>query len=206
MRFMETNEFWKGEFGYVYQERQKQSKVGSVESNVALFNTVFYRSGIANKINSILEMGAGTGQNIRALHQVLPEAQLKSIELNPAAAEQIPFGEVYVGNALEIVWPEADLVLSKGVAVHIPPEEIDIFYDKLYEATNKYILLCEYYNPDPVMVNYRGYTNKLWKRDFAGEILDRYPGLSLVDYGFVYRRDEHPQDDLTWFLLEKTGV
>jgi hypothetical protein len=31
--------------------------------------------------------------------------------------------------------------------------------------------------------------------------------LRLVDYGFVYRRDPaHPQDDLTWFLLEKTAA
>jgi len=44
----------------------------------------------------------------------------------------------------------------------------------------------------------------LFKRDFAGEMLDRYPALKLLDYGFVYRRDPlFPQDDMTWFLLEK---
>ena len=38
----------------------------------------------------------------------------------------------------------------------------------------------------------------------AGEILDRYPSLQLVDYGFAYRRDPNfPQDDITWFLMEK---
>jgi spore coat polysaccharide biosynthesis protein SpsF len=27
-----------------------------------------------------------------------------------------------------------------------------------------------------------------------------------VDYGFAYRRDPNfPQDDITWFLLEKRG-
>jgi hypothetical protein len=34
-------------------------------------------------------------------------------------------------------------------------------------------------------------------------MLDRFPDLSLVEYGFVYHRDPFPQDDLTWFLLEK---
>jgi spore coat polysaccharide biosynthesis protein SpsF len=44
----------------------------------------------------------------------------------------------------------------------------------------------------------------LFKRDFAGDLLDRFPGLVLVDYGFVYHRDKaFPQDDMTWFLLEK---
>ena len=35
-------------------------------------------------------------------------------------------------------------------------------------------------------------------------MLDQYHNLHLVDYGFVYHRDHNfPQDDLTWFLLEK---
>jgi hypothetical protein len=43
-----------------------------------------------------------------------------------------------------------------------------------------------------------------FKRDFAGEIMDRFPDLRLVDYGFVYHRDpQFPQDDFTWFLMEK---
>ena len=64
-------------------------------------------------------------------------------------------------------------------------------------------MICEYYNPTPVTVPYRGASERLFKRDFAGELMDRFD-LALVDYGFVYHRDSHfPQDDLTWFLLEK---
>jgi hypothetical protein len=64
-------------------------------------------------------------------------------------------------------------------------------------------MVCEYYNPVPVAVPYRGNTDRLFKRDFAGEMIDRY-GLRLIDYGFVYRRDGYfPQDDVTWFLMEK---
>ncbi|QVL50178.1 MAG: hypothetical protein KFB96_06875 [Thiocapsa sp.] len=45
----------------------------------------------------------------------------------------------------------------------------------------------------------------MFKRDFAGEMLDRYPDLELIDYGFIYRRDPvFPQDDMTWFLLQRT--
>jgi spore coat polysaccharide biosynthesis protein SpsF len=54
------------------------------------------------------------------------------------------------------------------------------------------------------MINYRGHKDRLFKRDFAGELMDKYPDLKLVDYGFVWRRDNNfPQDDGTWFLLEK---
>ena len=54
-----------------------------------------------------------------------------------------------------------------------------------------------------VTVNYRGNSDRLFKRDFAGELMDRYP-LRLIAYGFSYHRDNYfPQDDSTWFLLEK---
>jgi spore coat polysaccharide biosynthesis protein SpsF len=53
------------------------------------------------------------------------------------------------------------------------------------------------------MVNYRGNENRLFKRDFAGELINKFD-MNLIDYGFTYHRDKHfPQDDLTWFLLEK---
>lgn len=68
----------------------------------------------------------------------------------------------------------------------------------------RYILIAEYYNPVPVEVSYRGNSGKLFKRDFAGEMLDRYSDLQLLDYGFSYRRDpQFPTDDINWFLLEK---
>ena len=52
---------------------------------------------------------------------------------------------------------------------------------------------------------YLSNNNKLFKRDFAGEIMDRHPGMKIIDYGFSYRRDpKFPQDDITWFLMEKS--
>jgi spore coat polysaccharide biosynthesis protein SpsF len=65
--------------------------------------------------------------------------------------------------------------------------------------------LAEYYSPSRVEIKYRGHKNKLFKRDFAGEMLDQFSDLSLTDYGFVYHRDEFPQDDINWFLLEKAA-
>jgi spore coat polysaccharide biosynthesis protein SpsF len=65
-------------------------------------------------------------------------------------------------------------------------------------------LICEYYNPSPVTINYRGHKDRLFKRDFAGEFMDVYKDVELIDYGFSYRRDQKfPQDDITWFLLKK---
>lgn len=97
-----------------------------------------------------------------------------------------------------------DLTFIKGVLIHINPEMLTDVYDKLLSACGRYILVAEYYNPVPVAISYRGHSDRLFKRDFAGEIMDRHPKLQLIDYGFVYRRDPNfPQDDITWFLMEK---
>ena len=99
-----------------------------------------------------------------------------------------------------------DLTLTKVVLIHIHPDLLPEVYNRLYRFSKRYILLCEYYNPVPVSVVYRGNTSKLFKRDFAGEMLDLYPDLRLIDNGFVYHRDPKYslQDDMNWFLLEKT--
>ena len=69
----------------------------------------------------------------------------------------------------------SDLVFTKTVLIHIPPERLVNVYENLYQNALKYILIAEYYDPNPVDVEYRGYKNKLFKRDFCGELLDRYP-------------------------------
>ena len=97
-----------------------------------------------------------------------------------------------------------DLALIKGVLIHINPEALPQVYDNLFAACGRYLMVAEYYNPVPVAIAYRGHSDRLFKRDFAGEIMDRHSQLRLVDYGFAYRRDPNfPQDDITWFLMEK---
>ena len=97
-----------------------------------------------------------------------------------------------------------DLTFTKGVLIHINPDKLQEVYNTLYSHSNRYILVAEYYNPTPVSIEYHGEKDKLFKRDFAGELLDRYTDLRLVDYGFLYKRDVNfPQDDISWFLMEK---
>jgi spore coat polysaccharide biosynthesis protein SpsF len=112
---------------------------------------------------------------------------------------------VFHGSILE---PHAtspyDLAFISGVLIHINPDQLDKVYDNLYRASRRLILVSEYYNPTPVEIPYRGHAGRLFKRDFAGEILKRFPDLWLVEYGFHYRHDPtFPGDDMTWFLMEK---
>ena len=87
--------------------------------------------------------------------------------------------------------------------IHVPPEDLEATYKVLFHSSARYILLCEYFSRLPKQVPYRGQENALWVRDHAGEMMKQYPDLKLTDYGFVSRFDPWPQDDLSWWLLEK---
>jgi pseudaminic acid biosynthesis-associated methylase len=159
-------------------------------------------------IKSAMELGANIGDNLWALAQVLPAAKRIGVEVNEDACKQLQdICEAHhdtIADAWVLHNLRADLVMTRGVLIHIPPSEIEEHYDFIHEMSRRYILLAEYYNPTPMEIEYRGQMGLLWKRDFAGEMMDRYPGLKLLDYGFVYHRDpSHPQDDITWFLMEK---
>jgi spore coat polysaccharide biosynthesis protein SpsF len=100
-----------------------------------------------------------------------------------------------------------DLVLIKGVLIHVNPDKLLDVYKNLVSSCKRYLLVCEYYNRTPVSIPYRGHENRLFKRDFSGEIMEHHPEMKLLDYGFVYRRDlNFPQDDVTWFLMEKRNI
>jgi pseudaminic acid biosynthesis-associated methylase len=99
-----------------------------------------------------------------------------------------------------------DLAFTKTLLNHLDPESLERVYKRLHAVSSKFILLVEYYSPTPIEVEYRFHSGKLFKRDFAGERLDQYSDLRLVDYGFVYHRGEFPQDDVNWFLVQKTWL
>ena len=113
---------------------------------------------------------------------------------------------MYLGSLFDYpITKQVDLALIKGVLIHINPDMLDTVYEKLYQASSRLILVCEYYNPTPTVIPYRGHSDRLFKRDFAGEMLDKYPDLKLLDYGFLYHRDPaFPQDDATYFLMQKS--
>jgi len=198
----EQEKFWVGKFGDDYVERNRQH---SLSSNTSLFSKIFPRT---KSIESVIEFGANIGLNLIAIKQLLPNVDLSAIEINKKSAEELESLEgvrIYHQSILDFVVDyQRDFVFTKGVLVHINPDRLQDVYDLLYKTSRRYICLAEYYNPKPVKVDYRGHKNKLFKRDFAGEMLDRFKDLKLLDYGFAYHRDNNfTQDDINWFLLEK---
>jgi len=200
----EQENFWAGEFGDDYINRNMSPEL--LASNTAFFAKIVDH---VSQVNSILEFGANIGLNLNALKVLLPHAESSAIEINKKAAEilkdNINGGSIYNQSILDfqVDYPR-DFVFTKGVLIHLNPQELDKVYQLLYESSKKYICIAEYYNPVPVSINYRGHEGYLFKRDFAGELMEKYPSLQLVNYGFAYRRDNnYKQDDITWFLMSK---
>ena len=202
----EQETFWAEEFGQNYISRNCSD--AQISSNIALFSKILSR---ISQIKSVIEFGANIGLNLRAIRYLCPSATLSAIEINPQAAaelQKIEGIQVYHQSILDDL-PDltVDFVLAAGILIHVNPDFLEQVYNKLHSVSQNYICISEYYNPTPVEVPYRGYRNKLFKRDFAGEMLDRFPDLTLVDYGFVYHRDlNFPKDDVTWFLLKKATL
>jgi pseudaminic acid biosynthesis-associated methylase len=198
----DQEDFWAGDFGNEYTERN--AGPGVVASNVALFGQILGRTA---KVDSVLELGANRGLNMLALRTLLPGAALTALEINARAVDvlrRIQGLEVVEGSILQ--WQPArryDLVFTKGVLIHLAPERLPQVYDLMHAASSRYVLVAEYYAPTPAEVPYRGHSQRLFKRDFAGELMDRHSDLELVDHGFAWRRARFPQDDINWFLLEK---
>ena len=201
----EQEAFWAGDFGTEYIQRNQGDQL--LASNLNFFTKALAQ---ARGVGSVVEFGANIGMNLKALKLLYPGLACHGIEINAEAAAELGSligpDNVTHGSLLEATPPVSDLALIKGVLIHLNPDVLPDVYDKLVAAAGRYLMVAEYYNPAPVAIPYRGHNDRLFKRDFAGEIMERHPQMKLVDYGFAYRRDPvFPQDDITWFLMEKTS-
>ena len=190
---------WRGDFGKAYTIRQ---------SHNLLATRVFFRNALKEaKFTHLraLEFGAGIGHNLLALKRMYEGSWLSGVEINEEAFSelQIVANESILNSILEFEpRKEWELVFTKGLLIHLHPNDLPKAYEAIFECSQKYVLLCEYFSPEPVAIEYRGQKEALWKRDFAGDMLDKFP-LKFLDYGFVWHRDRYPQDDLHWVLMEK---
>lgn len=204
MKYKETEQelFWRGNFGAEYTQRVQGDHF--VANNLAFFSKVLENTG---EIKSAIEFGANVGLNLRALKMLFPAIKLTGVEINENAVAKLKqLNDINVCHTSILDYSSKekfDFVVSKCFLIHVNQERLEDAYNVLYESTSKYLCVAEYYSPMPVVVEYRGNANKLFKRDFAGELLDKFKDLKLISYGFVYHRDFFTQDDVTWFLLEK---
>ncbi len=199
----DQEKFWATDFGNEYPNRNEGEKM--ISSNLALFSKIIKN---CPSIQSTAELGCNTGLNLIALNRINKELKLRGYEINKKAAKsarEANIAEIVNATVVEPLNASTrfDLTFTKNVLIHIHPEMLPAVYQNLYDLSNQYIMVCEYYNPTPVSIEYRGHKDRLFKRDFAGEMINKFQ-LKLVDYGFNYQHDQYfTNDDSTWFLLSK---
>jgi len=201
----EQEYFWSSDFGNDYITRNNTPEILNNKKN--LFKNIFKK--LDSKIDSIIEFGANVGLNLNAIETVITNSpKITAVEINTESCKFLNKNQNYnVVNDSIVNYDttiKSDFVLTMGLLIHLDPSILNNVYDILYNSSSKYICIAEYYNPTPISIDYRGEKNKLFKRDFAGEMLIKYADLKLIDYGFVYNKDpNYPLDDITWFILKK---
>lgn len=164
----------------------------------------------ADNLDRILECGCNIGRNIRFLEELLPNARKSIIEISKPAYQHVTnefeIERSFNGAIVESNFEESsfDLVFTIGVLIHIDPRNLGANMRKMYDYSDRYILMGEYFNRTPVMIEYQGEKDRLFKRDFGKEFITNFD-VDLVDYGFLWGHefDTAGFDDITWWLFEK---
>lgn len=199
--------FWRGRFGREYSHR-----------NAPTEDTICFRARLWARIlpfekeqdpNSICEIGANVGINLRALKRV-STATLYGVEPNDFARQcliddgVLPADRVMDGLTTGIPLPDGavDLAFTSGVLIHVAPEDIEKSCEEIHRVSRRYIACLECFADKPEERLYRGHSERLFKRDFRDFYLSMFPDLRLINYGFVWKRATGI-DNVTWQLFEK---
>ncbi len=202
--------FWQGAFGDDYAERNAIT-AERLRARELMWTTILERLA-QEPPRSILEVGANVGLNLRAL-RALSNAELFAVEPNDQARRLLLGQGVLTercaldGAADTIALPDqaVDLVFTSGVLIHIAPEDLLAACREMHRVSRRFLLSIEYFSDREETVTYRGHDGQLFKRDFGGFWLDNFSDLEVVDYGFFWKRLTG-LDNLTWWLLRKTGA
>jgi spore coat polysaccharide biosynthesis protein SpsF len=206
---MNNADWWAGPDGDRYVGRNADPEL--VDANRRFFMRVFRNVHHESQPYRVIEFGANIGLNIQALRRSswFGRASFTAVEVNKDACAKLRTvaDTVFEMSALDPEMPWGlgyELAISKGFLIHISPADLPKAYAALYEASSRFILICEYFSRQRTMIEYRGQPNLLWKADFAAELLAAYPDLTLIDYGFGSKLDPLiRQDDVTWYVFEK---
>ena len=203
----EQQNFWKNSYATDYINKNSDF---DIPSGINAWNIMLSKVERNKLDNGILECGCNIGRNLDFLNRIIPEAPKSIIEISEPAYKYVVEKynlESHFNGAIEDSRYENNkfgLVFSMGVLIHINPDNLKDVMQKMYDYSKDYILIGEYFNRTPVMINYNGEDNKLFKRDFGKLFIESF-NVDLVDYGFLWGHlyDKSGFDDITWWLFKK---
>jgi len=203
MKNYQLDEIWKKDFGQKYTDRLL--KVHKDEGDLRKPFWTFMINNL-KEIQSVIEIGCNAGMNLEGIYHANKEIQIKGVEPNEYALEKAKDVandryEILEGNIFDLSSiPKSDLVFTCTVLIHIAPENLINALRNIFDLSNNYILIMEYYWPEVKELKYRGLREALWKQDFGYVMLDNFE-VNLLETGYLDNRDGF--DRVTWWLFQK---
>ena len=210
-------EFWLGEFGQEYTNRntpetQDEWKKWYLD-NWGVSKNDMNDEFIGNlpKDSKILEVGCNSGNQLIALQEG-GFTDIYGIELQAFAVEQAKKRtkniNILCGSGFDLPFKDSyfDIVCTNGVLIHISPDDLPKIMSEMYRVSKRYIWGFEYFAEEVTDINYRGNTGFLWKADFAALFMKQFPDLKLVKkqlYPYILEGMQSNSDCM--YLLEKQG-
>lgn len=201
----EQEDFWANSIAQDYMRANSSFNVPlGIEAWKKMISSIDISS-----LGSFLECGCNIGRNLHSLKNLVPNADSAVIEINKEALHlalrDYKIAEFFHGSIKDAkLSRKFNLVFTCGVLIHVNPLDLLVTMQKIYDFSDRYILIAEYFNRTPVSIEYRGQSEKLFKRDFGKEFIENFD-VKLVDYGFLWGHiyDEAGFDDVTYWLFEK---
>ena len=214
---METTkqiEFWKGNFGKEYTERNNMSLeewnqyyIDRFGSTKLQLNEAFI--GNLSKTIKILEVGCNMGLQLMGLQEqgfnnlygielqwdaiTKAKGNLTNVNIIQGSGFDLPFKDNYF-----------DLVVTNGVLIHIAPEDLKKFMSEMVRCTSKYIWGFEYYAETTTEIKYRNNSGYLWKSDYCNTFLSYFKHLELVKKEILpYKSEAEKGNNDCMYLLKK---
>jgi pseudaminic acid biosynthesis-associated methylase len=202
MKIKRLESLWSGGFGDDYTGRN----IAAGEGRRPFWKKVFARC----KARSVLEVGCNAGANLRWIASLTDPRLVCGVDVNRKALETVrrtlPSVNALWSLARDLPFKDGcfDLTFTTGVLIHQPPADLPRVMGEIVRCSRRYVLCGEYYAETPEQILYRGHKGALFKRDFGALYRKLFPGLRLVDEGFL-PRSRGGWDDVTYWLFEKKG-
>ena len=171
-------EWWEGSFGTDYVQRNRVQW----RERLPFWQHILDQTGV---VSAALEYGCGSGWNLLALRE-LGVSRVRGIEVNETAALEARAEGLAVINAAVLdclqMRRAADLTFTAGFLIHVAPDDLFATMAAIVQASRKWVLAIEYAADKEEMVEYRGATERLWRRPF-GMLYTHVHGLELIEQG-----------------------
>ena len=160
---------------------------------------------------SVLEIGSGSGMNLRFIHGATRgRAKFYALEPDEQAFDMLTTQELgfrvehaFNCDASKIPLPDnsVELVFTAGELATIHPDKRLQSMGEIVRVSKRYVLCIENF---ALLASGNGNKQPL-HQDFGKMYLDNFPELEWMDYGFLWEQEFPVFDNLSWWIFKKNG-